>query len=252
MSCKAIEPLLHGYLDNELDFSSVVKVEEHLEQCLACRNSLQALKTLSAGIRQSASYFEPNAGFQQRLQTALANEAPKAKTEKKWLTGFKPVFLSSLASGALAFGLTALVYLPGQNQQLSETIVANHIRSLQAEHLTDVASSDQHTVKPWFNGKLTFSPPVKDFTEQGFPLVGGRLDLLDNQPVTALVYRRRQHFINVFIRPSQYKTDTDTTMQSTNGYQIFNFAGKGMEYWVISDLNEKELNSLVELLQNPA
>lgn len=118
-----------------------------------------------------------------------------------------------------------------------------------AEHLTDVASSDQHTVKPWFTGKLDYSPHVVDLTKHGFPLVGGRLDYLDAHPVTALVYRRRQHFINVFVWPSTPEDSATETNRTINGYNLFSFSSHGMAYWVISDLNPNELKTLVELLR---
>jgi anti-sigma factor RsiW len=118
---------------------------------------------------------------------------------------------------------------------------------MMASHLADVASSDQHTVKPWFNGKVSFSPNVADFTAQGFPLAGGRLDYMDNQSVAALVYHRRAHIINVFIYPSTARMDPAQSQR--RGYNIIHWAGEGMEYWAVSDLNASELQELVKLLR---
>jgi len=125
-------------------------------------------------------------------------------------------------------------------------VIASHVRSLQAEHLTDVVSSDQHTVKPWFDGKIDFAPDVKDFAAQGFPLVGGRLDYLDGRAVAALVYRHNKHFINVFVWPATDAMKPETEMR--RGYAIINCATNGLHYCLVSDLNPTELGELAKLL----
>jgi anti-sigma factor RsiW len=155
-----------------------------------------------------------------------------------------------MAAAAVVFlALVPLLRGPSQEEILTREVVSSHVRSLMANHLADIPSTDQHTVKPWFNGKLDFSPPVQDFATEGFPLVGGRLDYLDHRPVAALVYHRDKHLINVFVWPSDKDAPVETTRVTRQGYNVFHWSRSGMNFWVVSDLEERQLRDFVQLLQ---
>lgn len=254
MNCDTTRKFIHAYADGELDLVRSLEVEEHLDDCTACTRILRNVQTLRSSLGDGSLYFQPPA----RLQASV--RASMRETDKSGpLSRRIPWGMMGLAA-ALVFGV-ALIWLitrafttgtgtPGE-VALAQSIVDSHVRSLQADHLSDVVSSDKHTVKPWFDGKLDFSPPVEDLAAQGFPLLGGRLDYLDNRPVAALVYGRQKHIINLFIWPSTSSPEAGVP-SAIQGYNILHWTGGSMTYWAVSDLNTAELQQFAQLIQSAA
>jgi len=261
--------LIHAYVDGELDLLSTVKLEAHLRDCTPCAQAHRHLQTLRSGISSGDVYFKAPNHLAERVRLALqeadngeayssasVQEMSRRMPSQQWPKRMWWQFSWAWAGVAAAVAMAGLVVWrldPGvsrrsQNELLAQEVLSSHVRSLMANHLTDVPSSDQHTVKPWFNGKLDFSPPVKDLAAEGFPLVGGRLDYLDDRPVAALVYQRRKHFINLFIWPSDSGSGQKTVMRQ--GYNLFHWTQSGMSYWAVSDLNSTELQDFVHLVQS--
>lgn len=259
MSCQENAPLIHGYLDGELDLVHSLRFEDHLRECAKCAQKYRSLQALQTVVRGGGLYFQPPEDLAARLRSSL-QEAGRA--ERPAVTSMREVPAKmrrwrwqAAAALAASLALVAVItyrFAPGvsrvsQGDLVAREILASHVRSLLADHLTDVPSSDQHTVKPWFNGKLDFSPPVRDLSQQGFPLVGGRLDYLDERPVAALVYQRRKHVINLFVWPSPETTQEQALMRQ--GYNMHRWAEAGMTFWAVSDLNNSELEEFVRLVR---
>jgi anti-sigma factor RsiW len=249
LSCQETRELIHGYLDGEVDLVKSMEIEEHLRDCPACMQTYKSIRSLRSALGNSALRFEPPANFEQRLRSTLRQEsAPESdplSLRWRWIVAGASLVAAGLAIWAVA-GLTAR---PPTDDVLAQEIVSSHVRSLMADHLTDVLSSDQHTVKPWFDGKLDFSPTVKDLSQQGFSLNGGRLDYIDNRPVAALVYQRRQHSINLFVWPSKEAPAMIEQASVRQGYNVIRWSNAGMTYCAVSDLNLVELQQFVQLLK---
>jgi anti-sigma factor RsiW len=252
MNCEQIEALKSAYADRELDLVRSTEIEEHLKGCPACSQAYENIRTLSSAIQSADLYFPAPAQLKSRIQASLRGGAKVPAREpfiwSQWLKWLIPVAGTAL----IALLLTTTLLLPSSDDRLEQEVTASHVRSLMVSHLNDVASSDQHTVKPWFDGKLDFAPPVSDLAQHGFPLVGGRLDYLGGRPVAALVYQRNKHFINLFIWPATGRSSTTPKLGVRQGYNLVHWSGSGMTYWAVSDLNPRELNDFVELIKNPA
>jgi len=252
LSCHETQDLIHGYLDGELDLVRNLAIEQHLQSCQACAQAYRNQQALRSAIRTGSLYFKAPANLQKRVRSAT-RKASKAETRPQvWSWRWLSVGTSLAVLAIITWSLVPFLTGPSADDRLAQEVISAHVRSLMVNHLVDVSSSDQHTVKPWFNGKLDFSPPVKDLTDYGFPLVGGRLDYLNNRPVAALVYRRQQHFINLFIQPSSQGSEVDQKTVARQGYHLFHWTKAGMIYWVVSDLNESELQQFAKLVQNQA
>jgi anti-sigma factor RsiW len=249
LTCQETGLLIHALADGELDLVKSIEVETHLQQCPSCTQAQQEILQLRSLMKDSALQFKPARGFEKRVRSAVRREAKEQTSVRA--TGWRWAIAAASLVGLVLVASTMIVLLNRSSSDtiLAQEVVSSHVRSLMAQHLTDVPSSDQHTVKPWFDGKLDFSPPVKDLGQQGFELKGGRLDYINNRPVAAIVYQRRQHLINVFVWPAHNST-TGAQASVRQGYNLIRWTNAGMEWWAISDLNLAELQQLVQLLQD--
>ena len=209
---------------------------------------------LSGAIKKFATRHAAPSPLRERVITAVRTAEPRPSAAERGRSGASWWQWATLgavfASGAvIAWTLSLLLSAQGEIAQLSDDVVADHVRSLMVAHLTDVASSNQHTVKPWFSGKLDYTPPVRDLSQAGFPLVGGRLDYLDGRSVAALVYRRRLHTINLFVWPCDDTTTPGVKQLTRRGYNIVNWCEGGMQLWAVSDLNAGEMQTFGQLLR---
>jgi len=248
VTCDEARALLPAYVDHELDVGASLQIEAHLAVCRGCAAAVESAEALRAAIGSATAIWPAPAELAPRICAAIRREArPRAPLARRtWSWAAVP------GAAAVAAGLAWMLVVHGGGTggrpgRLDE-LVAGHVRSLMVDHLVDVASSDQHTVRPWFNGKIDFAPPVADYTASGFPLIGGRVDYLGGRPVAALVYRHQQHVINVFVWPNGGDPSAAREI-SSQGYHLLNWSDAGLEYWAVSDLNERELAGLVELIR---
>lgn len=256
MSCQYPRGQLHAYLDGELDALRSLEFEEHLKGCLACSRLRLEYQTLRAAMAGPALHFEVPHHLERKvrssLRTAAANES--SRLAWRWTWNWKrPAWLVPFAAAALVTVVTLHFWTQHwtEDQRMQEVLSA-HVRSLMVDHLTDVASSDQHTVKPWFTGKLNFSPIVIDPSAEGFPLIGGRLDYVADSPAAALVYQRRKHYINLFISPANQTATVKEQLMTRHGYVLLHWLQGGMEYWAVSDVNKDDLQQFVLLVRKEA
>ena len=250
MGCQETQALIDGFVDGELDLVRSIELERHLHDCPVCSAVHQDRATLRAAMRTDALRYRAPAGLAKRVHAALVERDRGEEAPRKWIPGWLVAQWPSAAATAVALVLVAMWWVRPVETPLGREVVESHIRSMMASHLTDVLSTDQHTVKPWFAGKLDFSPPVRDLSAEGFRLIGGRLDYLDHHPVAAVVYGRNQHVINVFVWPV---TGADRSMHAAalQGFNTIDAVRSGMAYWLVSDLNRGELEQLGERLIAP-
>jgi mycothiol system anti-sigma-R factor len=239
MRCDESRPRLEAYLDGELAETERRQLREHLASCSDCGSEAASLERLHAGIRQSAPIYRAPETLRSQLRFALRREAAPAAQVVRPAPGWLAYAASLLLAVALGSGGTLLINGERQEDTIASELIDSHLRSLLADHLTDVASSDRHTVKPWFAGRSDVSPPAVDLTAQGFPLVGGRLDLIAGKPIPALVYKRREHVINVFVLPASHG-DLSTTI-ARHGYSVRHWDAGDLGFWAVSDAAPSEL-----------
>ena len=270
MNCEEATNLMDGYLDGELDPITSQTIEQHLRECRKCEEAFEAHTALAHAVSQAAPYYKAPIELRERIQFSL-REAIGATTSRgaagedllavkrpqpvrrgvfsempwNWLALAAAIVLAAVIGSTLLPRL----HQPGAEQFLATQLIASHVRSLMANHLTDVASSDQHTVKPWLDAKLDFAAPVVDLSGDGFPLIGGRLDYLDNHSVAALIYQRRKHFINLFIWPTTPEDTKTEKVVAREGYHLLHWVDGDFNYWAVSDVNVGDLQSFKQLFE---
>jgi anti-sigma factor RsiW len=247
VNCKRSGAVLHGYFDNELDALDASEFERHLEQCADCVGELEALESLRSSMNRAQLYEKAPAPFRKKVLASLGSARSVAVFPSRSVWSWLAAAAAILMTVYLGMHLVTSQRPSDVGTELATEIVDAHLRSLQPGHLVDVVSTDQHTVKPWFDGKLDFSPPVQDFADQGFSLQGGRIDVLHGRTVAALVYARRKHFLNVFIWPTNEK-DSAPSSGSRQGYQWTEWRKGGMEFCAVSDAAPSALEQLRSLL----
>jgi anti-sigma factor RsiW len=249
MSNHAERNLLHAYLDDELDLVRSMELEDHLAQCEDCVHEVASYRALRESIASADLRYQAPAEFRSRLLAEL-KQAERPQTVMTVPPRRVPWWSwATVAACALIAAVALFVVVTHRTaNNLAQELVADHVRSLMASHITDVLTSDQHTVKPWFNGKVDFSPQVRDLSADGFELVGGRLDYVDGHDAAAIVYQRRKHIINLFTWPVS-GSDEEPRVTAQQGYNVITWTQAGMQYSAVSDLNRQELSQLVSLLR---
>jgi anti-sigma factor RsiW len=240
-ACADQELLLGGLVDNELDAANVAMVEAHVARCEACREELYRLQALRDLLRGEGVRHVAPESLARRI-AELLELSPKAANDGAILGWLGPAF-----AGALAASLAMLLFIPPSTQTVvDQEIVSSHVRSLQPGHLTDVQTTNQHIVKPWFNGKIDFSPPVPELADAGFPLAGGRLDSLDGKTVAAIVYHRRLHTVNLYVWPAK---DSAERSFVKDGFAVSEWSRNGLRYAAISDIPPAEVQQFHRLFE---
>jgi anti-sigma factor RsiW len=253
MNCRDSAELVHAYVDDELDIATARQLDIHLQGCESCRNAAEAAKAVKVAVSNPALYHRAPADLRQRiLESTRGGRVSKvnwfSQPSKQWL------WPSLAAAILIGFILYVSLYHPSDRTQFAleqQEILDSHIRSLQQPeetHLYDVKSTDQHTVKPWFDQHVDFSPPVKQLASEGFPLLGGRLDYIHDHPAAALIYGRAKHRINLFVWPQESGHSTSVD----RGFNLLHWSTNGMTFWAVSDLNSAELKQFEQLIRTGA
>lgn len=271
MNCRDAKELLHAYVDDELDIVTVRQFDEHLAECVRCRGAIEGVRAVKSAVSEPMQYYKAPAELRKRvlaqLKPAVFPPLPlgegrgEGKLKESRSTNALTPTLSQRQRGnyrvpqlwwgvalaaavLLAFGLFLIANRQAENPVIAQVLTA-HLRSLQPGHLMDVVSTNQHTVKPWFDTHVDFSPPVKQLAPQ-FPLEGGRLDYLQDHAVAALIYKHGDHIINLFIWPGE----SGQSQGARRGFNFLHWSRDGMTFWAVSDTGEPQLRDFAELFQS--
>jgi anti-sigma factor RsiW len=248
MTCDQCQELLDAYIDGELPAADEAAVREHIASCAECAREHAVLAATSRRIGETLVKYQAPDVLKARIRVALAQPDPLAADAPTP----KPIATRRLALGGLGVAIAssiltfAVVRGVAPGRSVSDEIVSSHIRALMPGHLTDVTSTNQHNVKPWFNGRVDLSPPVPNLDSIGFPLIGGRLDYVQGRATPVVVYGRRQHLIDVYVWPAANEGDTEMSASARNGYNVIAWRAKGMSLEAVSDLNRPELDQFVK------
>ncbi|HEY2847788.1 MAG TPA: anti-sigma factor [Pyrinomonadaceae bacterium] len=259
MNCENTDELLNAYVDGELDVMTESDLDKHLSTCKGCKDRTRALRLLRSSFAEGSLRFEAPDDLREKVRdaissqpSAVSNQAGKQPPNyplssiryplSRWFPG-----LAIATVLLLVFAFMFFRSQPSTDDLVASELVSDHVRSMMVDHLSDVVSTDQHTVKPWFEGKLDYAPPVTDLASQGFPLTGGRLDYAAGRPIAALVYQRKLHAINLFVLPTT-ESDTPPRMSSRQGFNLVHWTRQGMTFYAVSDLNLDELQQFAVLL----
>jgi anti-sigma factor RsiW len=251
MKCDESEIMLHALIDGELDAGHARDVETHVAACSGCGEKLAAFSAMHEVMGGGALKETAPAHLRNRIEALMATPASRVVSMRQFMQPTRRSFFGGLAigsalSGAVAASLVLTVFRRDQEQAIAEEVVSAHIRSLQAGHLMDVETSDQHTVKPWFNGRVDVAPPVIDLTAESFTLLGGRLDYVDSEPVAAIVYQRRKHLINLFVAQHLGTKHPRPIAKTIQGYNCRHWSQDGLDLWAVSDIGGGELDEFVQ------
>jgi anti-sigma factor RsiW len=253
MNCGESEILLNALVDGELDAGHARDVEQHVAACSACAEMLTEFREVHDAVSGAGLKMTAPAHLRSRIEKALPLPSARVIAPRKFFQPSRRTFFGGFAVGtalsaALAASLVLTVVGTDQQQTIANEVVSAHIRSLQAGHLMDVETSDQHTVKPWFNGRLDVAPPVIDLTAQGFRLLGGRLDYIDGEPVASVVYQRRKHIINLFVARRLGASQASARLEAIQGYNVRNWSEADLDFWAVSDIAPDELNEFGQMI----
>jgi anti-sigma factor RsiW len=237
MTCDEAEILLQALIDNELDAAHAREVEAHVAGCARCAAQLVTFRDLRQALQGSELRYAAPAS----LRDSIGRAIPKPVTSASRRSLLKGFVLGGAVSALAAASVTFVIVRQDRDSRVVGEAISAHLRSLQADHLSDVVSTDQHTVKPWFNGRIDLAPPVIDLTAQGFTLIGGRLDYIDAKPVAVIVYRRRVHVINLFVAQGLGPSLPAPRLETVQGFNILRWTDQGLNLLAVSDLNRDEL-----------